>query len=166
MAAIRYLESERVLELGPAALRGALIERQDFLRADMSQMDLAGTTFRNCELQAACLDWANLEGARLDYARLLSATFRRAHLRGASLRHSCLKGADLSDACLIGADLTGANLRQARLAGANLSGAICLWNETEGLDLTGALYDSASLLPPAFRPHEHGMIRRMTASRA
>lgn len=166
MAAIGYRDSEHLPGRQPSGLRGARIEQQNFLRSDLAGMDLAGTAFRNCELQAACLDWANLEGAHLDYARLLSATLRRAHLRGASLRHACLKGADLSGASLIGADLTGANLRHARLAGANLCGATCLWNEAEGLDLTGALYDGASLLPPGLRPQQCGMIRRMTASRA
>lgn len=166
MAATGYLDTQRVPGCGPSELRGTRIEQRNFLRSDLAGMDLAGTAFRNCELQAACLDWANLEGARLDYARLLSASLRRAHLRGASLRHACLKGADLSGASLIGADLTGANLRHARLSGANLCGAICLWNEAEGLDLTGALYDRASLLPPGLRPQECGMIRRTTAGRA
>ena len=87
--------------------------------------------FRDCELRAACLDWANLEGA-----------------------------------CLIGADLTGATLRQANLSGANLCGADCRWSDGEQLFLAGALYDGATILPPAFRPHEHGMIRRITAGRA
>jgi len=160
MAAIGYIETERLPGRGASELRGTLIEQRNFLRSDLAGADLAGTAFRNCELQAACLDWANLEGARLDYIRLLSASLRRAHLRGASLRHACLRGADLSGASLIGADLTGANLRHASLAGANLCGAICLWNEAEGLDLTGALYDRASLLPPSLRPEECGMIRR------
>ncbi|WP_291194063.1 pentapeptide repeat-containing protein [Hyphomonas sp.] len=154
------------MELGLAELRGAQIERQDFLRADLSGRDLAGAVFRDCELRVACLDWANLEAARFDHARLMSATFRYAHLRGASLRHASLKGADLSGACLIGADLTGATLRQANLSGANLCGADCRWSDGEQLVLAGALYDGATILPPAFRPHEYGMIRRITAGRA
>jgi uncharacterized protein YjbI with pentapeptide repeats len=75
------------MELGLAELRGAQIERQDFLRADLSGRDLAGAVFRDCELRAACLDWANLEGARFDHARLMSATFRNAHLRGGVIDH-------------------------------------------------------------------------------
>ncbi len=166
MVAIRYMDSERVTELGLADLRGASIERQDFLRADLGGLDLSGAVFRDCELRAACLDWANLEGARFDYARMMSATLRRAHLRGASLRHACLKGADLSGACLIGADFTGASLRRANLSQANLCGAICLWNDQGPASLDGAVYDGRTLLPPAFHPHDHGMIRRLTAARA
>lgn len=166
MIAIRYLASERVTQLGLAELRGARIERQDFLRADLSGLDLSGAIFRDCELRAACLDWSNLTGARFDHARLMSATFRKAHLRAASLRYASLKGADLSEACLIGADLTGAALRQANLSGANLIGAICLWSDSDGLKLDGALYDGTTILPPAFRPEAHGMIRRLVAGRA
>ncbi len=166
MISIHYLGSERIMQLGLAELRGASIEQQDFLRADLSGRDLSGAVFRDCELRAACLDWANLEGARFDYARLMSATFRHAHLRGASLRHATLKGADLSTACLIGADFTGATLRLANLSGANLCGAICLWNESEDLTLAGALYDGDTILPPAFQPEAQGMIRRLTAGRA
>lgn len=166
MIAIRHMGSERVTELGLAELRGASIEQQDFLRADLSGHDLSGAVFRDCELRAACLDWANLEGARFDHARLMSATFRHAHLRGASLRHATLKGADLSGACLIGADFTGASLRQANLSGANLCGAICLWNDSEHLVLEGALYDGDTILPPGFHADGPGMIRRLAAARA
>lgn len=166
MIAIQYLGSERVIELGLAELRGASLAQQDFLRADLSGRDLAGAVFRDCELRAACLDWASLEGARFDHARLMSATFRHAHMRGVSLRHASLRRSDLSGACLIGADLTGASLRQAHLDGANLCGATCLWIDDEGLSVEGALYDGATQLPPAFRPSARGMIRRLTASRA
>jgi uncharacterized protein YjbI with pentapeptide repeats len=166
LVAIRYIDSERVTQLGLAELRGASIQQQDFLRADLSGLDLSGAVFRDCELRAACLDWSNLSGARFDHARLMAATFRRAHLRGASLRYASLKGADLSEACLIQADLTGASLRRANLCGANLSGAICLWNDSDGLKLDGAEYDAATTLPPGFRPEAHGMIRRLAAGRA
>jgi len=164
--AIRYMDSERVMQLGVAELRGARIERQDFLRADFSGHDLTGAVFKDCELRAACLDWTNLEGARFDYARLMSATFRNAHLRGASLRHACLKGADLSGACLIGADFTGASLRLADLSGANLCGATCLWTEGDQLHLEGAIYDGDTVLPPGLRTGHHGMIRRLAPGKA
>lgn len=164
--AIRHIDSERVTQLGVSELRGASIERQDLLRADLTGLDLSGATFRDCELRAACLDWANLTGARFDHARLMQASFRNAHLRNASLRHACLKGADLSGACLIAADFTGASVRQVNLSGANLSGATCLWNDGDHLVLTGAYYDGDTLLPAGFRPAEHGMIRRLVTGRA
>jgi uncharacterized protein YjbI with pentapeptide repeats len=97
---------------------------------------------------------------------MMSATLRHAHLRGASLRHACLKAADLTGACLVGADFTGASLRQASLSGTNLCGAICLWNDEGPLTLEGALYDGRTLLPPAFHPHEHGLIRCLGSGRA
>ena len=48
LVAIRYMDSEKVTQLGLAELRGARIEQQDFLRADLCGLDLSGAAFRDC----------------------------------------------------------------------------------------------------------------------
>lgn len=135
-----------------------LIEGRDFHGADLRGRDFAGVRFHNCELRGARLDWASLAGACLSHARLMQASLAHAHLRGAALRGANLRAAGLAHACLVEADMTGANLWQADLSGANLCGATCLWSETGKARFEGALYDSATRLPPGFRPEAEGMI--------
>ncbi len=91
-------------------------------RAQLTGLDLTGTSLRNRNLSFADLNDADLAGADLRDSNLSSANMRGAGLRDADLRGADLRNADLSDADLRGANLLGTKLEGAELWRANLQG--------------------------------------------
>jgi len=77
----------------------------DFRNADLSNVDLNGST-----LQMADFRRANLYNANLSKANLLHSIFCRANLRDANMREADVVQSDLSNASLINTDLRGAYL--------------------------------------------------------
>jgi len=77
----------------------------DFRNADLSNVDLNGST-----LQMADFRGANLYNANLSKANLLHSIFCRANLRDANMREAGVVQSDLSNASLINTDLRGAYL--------------------------------------------------------
>jgi uncharacterized protein YjbI with pentapeptide repeats len=118
--------------------------------ANLKDLNLVGTSFRNVILQGADLSGtafiqSNLSCAVFEEADLTSAKLRRANLRKAVLTKAQLKEANLDSADLNGAKLVGANLERASLPRAyllyaDLSNA-CLRNA----DLRGAILERANL---------------------
>ena len=77
----------------------------DFRNADLSNVDLNGST-----LQMADFRGANLYNANLSKGNLLHSIFRGANLRDANMRGADVVQSDLSNASLINTDLRGAYL--------------------------------------------------------
>jgi uncharacterized protein YjbI with pentapeptide repeats len=105
----------------------------DFVKADLSGMNLAGIDLSRYNLSGANLQGANLKGAFLRRADLSGA-----NLQGAGLDRANLSGAKLGNALLSRARLTHANLRITYLAGANLIGANLDSADFRGANLTAA----------------------------
>jgi len=101
---------------------------QTLEKADLSNANLEGASFRG---------W-NCAEVVLTNANLLRVDFHAADLQHANLRAAELTGADLGEAILVQATLKGANLRLASLRDANLQGADLKWSQLSGADLSGA----------------------------
>ncbi len=91
-------------------------------RANLSGLDLSGTSLHGRNLSFAELNEADLSTADLREANLTNANLRNACLRDADLRGAALRNADLSDADLRGANLIGTDLEGVELWRANLQG--------------------------------------------
>ena len=94
---------------------------------------------------------ADLRRVDLTRANLSKAILTGANLEWADFRWSDFQGADLSGTKLVRADFFKADLR-----GANFRTA-CLDHAT---NLEGAIYDSTTQFPTAFKPNDHGLILR------
>jgi uncharacterized protein YjbI with pentapeptide repeats len=155
-------ETRRFAEV---VLASGLDPYTDFVKADLSGMNLAGVDLSGYNLSGANLQDANLKGAflrranlsganlqgvgldraNLSGAKLIGAIFNRARLTHANLRITNLEGADLEAANMDsadfrGANLTGANLKNARLGRVDFRGA-----QLSGANLEGANLRCADL---------------------
>lgn len=120
--------------------RGALVDRDDLVRAARSGRDFSRGHLSGFQLARAQLDGVDLAGANLHSAGLIMAS-----LRHASLADALLAFADLGQARLEAADLTNARANGARLEGADLSGARCGGADFFGASLRGANLAGADL---------------------
>jgi len=83
-------------------------------QADLKGIDLENSSVSGFDLRYTNLHDANLRNARLDIARLTFADLGGADLSGAIIRDADLQFADLSGANLSGANLSGADLEKAK----------------------------------------------------
>jgi uncharacterized protein YjbI with pentapeptide repeats len=145
------LENPRThIDLREADLSGAIKNKIDLSRINLSGANLHKINFSNTKLHKANLSGAKLTEADLRRADLNEANLRRANLSEIKLQKAVLPRAvllmanlykaDLSGAKLVRATLSGAILNNANLTGANLSGATL-----NGADLTHANLLEANL---------------------
>jgi uncharacterized protein YjbI with pentapeptide repeats len=142
------------------SLRGLNFVRGDLSGMELPRIDLAETNLRMADLSGANLSEARLSGCFLSGAILSGVNLVGANLVEASMIGAVLKAADLSRADLSGADLTGASLENAQLVGAflvgtflnetnlssaNLAGAYVRLAQMAGSNLTDALLEGADL---------------------
>ena len=121
----------RRTQLTRCDLRTAILNPQDWYRANLSWTNLAGQNlsqaqlawvdFQGANLSGATLHAADLTHAKLDAANLEAAVLTGVRLTGAYLPWAQLGQADLCGAELKGADLTGAQCEQAQFERANVS---------------------------------------------
>lgn len=143
-------------DLHGADLRGANLNKADFLGTDLGGANLdeaylgwvdldgaclVGASFRRADISETYIGNADLSGARLEGANLRGTYFggtclREANLRGVNLAMANLSRADLSGANLSGAALRGTNLSSADLGGADLSEAMLFDTVLGDLDLS------------------------------
>jgi len=107
----------------------------DVSNADLSGVDLSGTTLVNC----------NLSGAKLSAASLQDSNFRRAIFSEALLDSANLTRANLSAATFDGTNLRGANLFQADLSNAEFHGANLDFANLRRANLDGAKFSAIDL---------------------
>jgi uncharacterized protein YjbI with pentapeptide repeats len=146
---LRRVEAEEILE----RQRGEKIDKwvlqfmasfqQDLRRIDLSGRDMSGLYLGACNFLRANLKGTNLSGANLSGA----------YLAWAYLSEATLEGADLGDADLAGAGLEGADLSGANLCGTNLTRA-----DLTSAKLAAARYDSRTVWPEGFEPHDNGAV--------
>lgn len=116
-----------------------------FVKAELSNVDLAAA-----DLSGAMLIYANLDGAYLRHARLTDAA-----LTGLSLRSANLEGADLS-----GKDtLADVDLRSSKLKGANFRGRKLVGVDFSGADLTDADFSDTTINWCRFGGHDLRSVR-------
>jgi hypothetical protein len=90
----------------------------EFVKLDLSNIDLHDTYLEGADLGSANLENANLRNANLRYANLWRANLNYADLRSTNLRY-----ANLTFANLWRANLNDADLRSSRLEGSDIKGA-------------------------------------------
>ena len=117
---LRSLQHRHLLRVLAAHHRWAEDGHGD--RAQLTGLDLSGTSLRGRSLSFADLNGTDLTEADVRDCNLSNANLRGACLRDADLRGANLHNADLSDADLRGANLIGADLEGAELWRANLQG--------------------------------------------
>ena len=113
-----FLKNKKINEFNSKRRTG------EFVRLDLSNIDL-----NDAYLEGIDLGSANLENANLRYANLRYANLWRANLNDADLRSANLRYANLTYTTFLRANLNDADLRSARLEGTDFKGA----------DLTGAI---------------------------
>ncbi|GEM_PF-6967689 len=118
---------KRDRELRRRLRAGVNFDGADLRRAKLVDMDLRSKSFRGANAEFADLTEADLRGSDL----------RGANLRGAYLTGAMLQGADLRDAVLRDAWLLATHLEDTQLADA---------------DVTGAVYDQATVWPAGYSP--------------
>lgn len=146
-------------DLRCASFRSADLTKADFRGADLREVDLSHATLVGARFapesvdapvegepepvvtpRGADLDRASLVGANLSDADFYRASLRQARLNGANLRRAHFVEAWLDRAVLDKATLSSAQMGSASLKGASLRG-IC----AEGIDLSSAQLEVASL---------------------
>lgn len=95
-------------------------EGWEYMKANLSYVNLQGADLRGVDLHYADLSFADLSYADLSYADLSYANLHDAKLCNADLSYADLSFANLSNADLSNADLFGADLRYADLSFARL----------------------------------------------
>jgi hypothetical protein len=139
-------EHLKILRQGVAAWnrwRETLASDEDYLRPDLSNVNLFGAKLSKANLTSVDLSGAYLRDANLNFAglqstRLAAAILTDAKLIGANLLGANLSGANLRKARLDHADLSAANLREAGLQETSLSDADLTRADLKGADLTNA----------------------------
>lgn len=109
----------------------------DFVRADLSQMNLRGVDLSSTQLSRASLRKTNLTKANLRESYFELASLDGANLTGASLHETGFFGANLTKANLTGVHCNGTDFTRARLAGANFTRAILTGVNFSQADLSG-----------------------------
>lgn len=154
----RYAKGDRVFR--NIYLRGAA---PDFKGANLSGIDLQGSTLHEVNLEGANLKGANLQETTLEYVNLQKANLQEtnfresnlqkttllegANLRKANLVYAQLQRVNLQEADLREANLSAANIRGANLQRANLQGADLTATNIEQTDLQGITYSNTTKWP-------------------
>jgi len=106
-----------------AIFEGSIRRDADFVKTDLSGIDLRWSNLQGANFRSANLQGAKFIGANLQFANFRFADFQSADLRSANLWSADLQNADLRLANLEWANLEGADLRDADLRFANIGGA-------------------------------------------
>ncbi|MCA9735769.1 pentapeptide repeat-containing protein, partial [candidate division KSB1 bacterium] len=112
---------------------------------DLSEADLTGLNFSDCNLSGLKLVRANLMGANLNNVNLMEAVLTEANLRDADLKGAVISEANLGKADLRRAKLNNATLSEVILCNANLSDSILNEAYLSGADLEGICLSNADL---------------------
>jgi uncharacterized protein YjbI with pentapeptide repeats len=135
---IEEAQTDDFIELAKIA---GLDPLKDFVRADLSNVNLSYANLRGINLSGANLSKANLSGANLSNANLSSTVLYFADLSGVVLSGANLSNAELSHAIILhGANLYDVNLSHANLNYADMRGAMVY-----GANLSSARLDGAKV---------------------
>lgn len=125
--------------------------------ADLTGINLAGSSLVRANFEKAKLDKANFRDANLEYADLRSTSLQRAIFSGAHLhftdfREANLEGANFQEATLYEADFREARFgvtcfRNASLTGADFRNAQIFGVDFTGADLSSADFRGTSVFP-------------------
>lgn len=144
------IQSDSVLDLRAAKLRGISLAHADLELAKLDGADLEGSNLSDARLTNASLDGANLNNANLSRIALEYGTAKGTLLRKADLQSAYLPGtrfdnSDLSEANLQHAELPGSTFIFANLQGARLENAILRTVLFHGTRMAGACLAGALL---------------------
>ncbi len=142
------------LNMRAVDLSGALLEKTDFSRSFLGEIDLrgancreavfrdsslvngdgVGSDFSGATLESAFLAFGNWRRATFDNAGAIGISFQQANLEGASLRNFFTHGADFFGVTARDCDLADSYLVSSRVAEADFSRAILQNSELEDND--------------------------------
>ena len=112
-------ESQPIIDLHQADLRGAMLQDANLAGCSLREVDMSRANLHGSDLSSSDLRGADLEGADLSSAILAGSSLRGALLPGANLQATDLTGANLR-----GTDLSGASLNGADLGNSDMTTAI------------------------------------------
>ena len=130
------------LAVGYGVYLGAPVTEPD---PDCSAPPARGVNWRNCRLDGAVVETADLQGARLGNAQLRGARMPGTLFVEADLQYTDLSGSDLSHGEFVRARMKGAMLRNADLSYADLSHADLRFANLSDANLGGALLEGSRL---------------------
>jgi len=112
-------ESQPIIDLRQADLRGAMLQDANLAGCSLREVDMSRANLHGSDLSSSDLRGADLEGADLSSAVLAGSSLRGALLPGANLQATDLTGANLR-----GTDLSGSSLNGADLGNSDMTTAI------------------------------------------
>ena len=133
------------IDLSGSSFAGIDLSNANLIGTNLSSAYLENAVFSETKLNNANLNNADLSGAFLPAVNLGNAILVQAHLHKAVLFLATLNSVNLRKADLGGADLNGDFLNNADLRGANLSGANLFDVNLSGANLKGANLSGANL---------------------
>ncbi len=123
--------------------------------AYLAGLELEGISFDGSDLQCSDFTGADLYGSTLSDANFESCSFKKSDLRFSIIHNVSFRNADM---------------RGARMSLDELGGGLCLYEadftnaNLDGVDFTGAAYDSKTIFPDGFDPSKRGLVRLGEAS--
>lgn len=110
------LRGQRAMQDISSNMHGRDLRQQEFLKADLRQVDLAEADLRGAVINTSQLDGADLRCADLEDVVAFSSHFDGADLRDANLTNAMLMQSRFDEALIDGADFSNAviDLRQQR----------------------------------------------------
>ena len=104
------LRGQRAVQEITADMHGLDLKEQEFLKADLREIDLSGTDLRGAVINTSQLQGADLRNADLSDLVGFASRFDGADLRGANFTNAMLMQSRFADARIDGADFTNAVL--------------------------------------------------------
>ncbi|MEB3882941.1 pentapeptide repeat-containing protein [Lyngbya sp. CCY1209] len=145
----------RIKALEELSKDGVSLKGLSLPMADLEQVTLVDSDFKEANLKTAKLQEANLKGSTFELTQLQGANLWKANLRECFFLLAQLQKANLSAANLQDAELQGVNLLEANLQRANLQRAYILGNlqgaNFQEANLKGAILQGAYLQDANFR---------------
>lgn len=138
-------------QLSGVDLRGADLRHTNFRDANLSEANLRKAYIDNAAFQNADLSSSYLQNSYMNYVYLDNSSLAKSILLNSSLKYSSLKNANLKDADLRDANLKGANLEGANLEGADLSRANLEEANLSNTNLTNTKLHTARLRGTSFQ---------------
>ena len=102
------LRGQRAMQDISSNMHGRDLKQQEFLKADLRQVDLGKADLRGAVINTSQLDGADLRGADLEDVVAFSSRFDGADLRDANLTNAMLMQSRFDEAHIEGADFSNA----------------------------------------------------------
>lgn len=141
-------------------LRGAVFERLDLRKADLSHVEFAGAEFRDCLLSFAIFESAKLQVASFSGTSPCQVNFHFAEMGGCKLTRCEFRSADIRDANLPEAKFEESRFIACNFTNANLAGSVWLDCSFEKCNLRDADLGDSSFERNRFGPMQPNKMKQ------